>query len=153
MEDGARIAELIRTAVGQVDGAAAAEETFWAIRRFIEELARDQPLLVCLDDVHWASPTLLDLIEYLAGWLRAPVLLLVLARPDLSSFGRAGRHCGRMPSVRGWRPLDDTESDRCSSTWPRASSSRRRRVSGSSPRRAGTRSSSSRWSRWQPKQG
>jgi class 3 adenylate cyclase len=83
VQDGGRIAELIRTAVGQEAGGAAAEETFWAIRRFLEELARGQPLLVCLDDVHWASPTLLDLIEYLAGWLRAPVLLLVLARTDL----------------------------------------------------------------------
>ena len=78
-----RIAELIRTAVGQTAGAAAAGETFWAIRRMLEELASERPLLVCFDDVHWASPTLLDLIEYLAGWLRAPVLLLVLARSDL----------------------------------------------------------------------
>ena len=68
VEDGVRIAELIRTAVGQATGAAAAEETFWAIRRFLEELAREGPLLVCFDDVHWASATLLDLIEYLAGW-------------------------------------------------------------------------------------
>ena len=112
VEDGARIAELIRTAVGQVDGAAAAEETFWAIRRFIEELARDQPLLVCLDDVHWASPTLLDLIEYLAGWLRAPVLLLVLARPDL--FELRPSWAALRPNARVLRleALDDTESDR-----------------------------------------
>jgi len=84
VEEGVRIAELIRTAVGQTAGAAAAEETFWAIRRMLEELARDRPLAVCVDDVHWASPTLLDLIEYLAGWMRdAPVLILVLARPEL----------------------------------------------------------------------
>ncbi len=112
VEDGARIAELIRTAVGQVDGAAAAEETFWAIRRFIEELARDQPLLVCLDDVHWASPTLLDLIEYLVGWLRAPVLLLVLARPDL--FELRPSWAALRPNARVLRleALDDAESDR-----------------------------------------
>ena len=83
VDGGMRIVELIRTAVGQTTGAAAAEETFWAIRRLLEELARERPLLVCFDDVHWASQTLLDLIEYLAGWLRAPVLLLVLARSDL----------------------------------------------------------------------
>ena len=35
-----RIAELIRTAVGQTAGAAAAEETFWAIRRMLEACAR-----------------------------------------------------------------------------------------------------------------
>jgi tetratricopeptide (TPR) repeat protein len=83
VDDGIRIAGLIRTAIGQTAGAAAVEETFWAIRRLLEELARERPLLVCFDDVHWASATLLDLIEYLAGWLRAPVLLLVLARSEL----------------------------------------------------------------------
>ena len=56
----------------------------YAIRRCLEELARERPIAVCFDDVHWAAPTLLDLIEYLAGWMRdAPILLLVLARSDL----------------------------------------------------------------------
>jgi len=32
--------------------------------------------------VHWAEPGLLDLIEDLAEWSRAPLLLLCLARPD-----------------------------------------------------------------------
>ena len=57
---------------------------FWAVRRLFEELARDQPLVVVVEDIHWAEPTLLDLLEYLAGWTHdAPVLLLCLARPDL----------------------------------------------------------------------
>ncbi len=81
VDDGTRIAELIRTAIGQAAGAAAAEETFWAIRRFLEALSHERPLVVCFEDVHWAAPALLDLIEYLAGWMReAPILLLVLAR-------------------------------------------------------------------------
>jgi class 3 adenylate cyclase/tetratricopeptide (TPR) repeat protein len=60
------------------------EEIFWRVRMWLEEQARRQPLVVCLDDLHWAEPTFLDLVEYLAGWIRdAPVLLLCLARPDL----------------------------------------------------------------------
>ena len=36
------------------------------------------------DDIHWAEPTLLDLIEHVADWSRdAPILLLCMARPDL----------------------------------------------------------------------
>ena len=36
-----------------------------------------------LDDVHWAEPTLLDLVEYVAGWSEAPIAVLALARPEL----------------------------------------------------------------------
>jgi class 3 adenylate cyclase len=110
--DGARINELIRMAVGQVAGAAAAEETFWAIRRFLEELARERPVVVCFDDVHWASPTLLDLIEYLAGWLRAPVLLLVLARSDLLESRPSWMTPRSNASVLPLEPLSDAESNR-----------------------------------------
>ena len=112
VEDGVRIAELIRTAVGQTAGAAAAEETFWAIRRMLEELARDRPLVVFFDDVHWASPTLLDLIEYLAGWMRdAPVLILVLARPELLEFRPTWATPRANATILALDPLTDAESD------------------------------------------
>jgi class 3 adenylate cyclase len=59
-------------------------EMFWAVRRLLEELAQEMPAVIVFEDIHWAAPTLLDLIEYLAGWTHdAPVLLLCLARPDL----------------------------------------------------------------------
>ncbi|HEX8082793.1 MAG TPA: adenylate/guanylate cyclase domain-containing protein [Solirubrobacteraceae bacterium] len=60
------------------------EESFWAVRRFLEGLARLRRLVVLLDDVHWGQPTFLDLIEHLAAWGRgAPVLVVVMARPEL----------------------------------------------------------------------
>jgi class 3 adenylate cyclase/tetratricopeptide (TPR) repeat protein len=112
VDDGLRIAELIRTSVGQGAGAVAAEETFWAIRRFLEELARERPLAVCFDDVHWASPTLLDLIEYLAGWMRdAPVLLLVLARSDLLELRPIWAAPRANATVLVLEPLSDAESN------------------------------------------
>lgn len=62
------------------------QETFWAVRKVFEALARRRPLVVCFEDIHWAEPTLLDLIEYLAGWTRdAAVLLICLARPEFLS--------------------------------------------------------------------
>jgi tetratricopeptide (TPR) repeat protein len=61
-----------------------ADEWFWALRRLFESHARERPLVLVLEDVHWAEPTLLDLVEYLVGWSRgAPILLLCLARAEL----------------------------------------------------------------------
>ena len=63
---------------------ATAGDTAWAVRRSFESLARERPLVVIFDDVHWAEPTFLDLVEYLGAWTDdAPILLLALARPDL----------------------------------------------------------------------
>jgi class 3 adenylate cyclase/tetratricopeptide (TPR) repeat protein len=82
--DAELVLERIQGALGAPDSPTAGEETFWAVRKAFEALARPRPLVVCFEDIHWAEPTLLDLIEYLAGWIReAPVLLLCLARPDL----------------------------------------------------------------------
>ena len=55
----------------------------WALRRLLEVAARDAPVALVLDDLQWAQPDLLDLLDYLAGWLRAPVLVLGLARAEL----------------------------------------------------------------------
>ena len=47
----------------------AAEETFWAVRRFLEQLALERPLVVTIDELQWAEPTFVDLLDYLVGWL------------------------------------------------------------------------------------
>ena len=60
------------------------DEIFWAVRKLLEAVARSRPLVLVLEDLHWAEPTLLDLVEYLVGWSRgAPMLVLALARPEL----------------------------------------------------------------------
>ena len=82
-EDGALVAEGIAAAVGQSEGATSPEETFWAVRKLLEALARDRPLIVVLEDFDWAEPTFLDLVEYVLGFASAPILVLAVARPDL----------------------------------------------------------------------
>jgi DNA-binding SARP family transcriptional activator/predicted ATPase len=72
--------------VGGEDAVASgsSEEIFLSVRRLLEEQASKRPILVCIEDVHWAQPTFLDLIEYLAGWSSdAPILIVCLARPEL----------------------------------------------------------------------
>ena len=57
---------------------------FWAIRRLMEHVARKRPLVVVIEDIQWAAPAGLDLIEHIADLSRdTPVLLLCPARPDL----------------------------------------------------------------------
>ena len=59
-------------------------EEHLALRRHFESLARLRPLVLVVEDVHWAEPTLLDLVEYLGTHVSdAPLLLLCLARPEL----------------------------------------------------------------------
>ena len=77
------IAKRIASAVGLAPADGRSEEVSWAVRRLLESLSRQRPLVVVFDDIHWAEPTFLDLIEYLAGFTAGPVLLLGLARPDL----------------------------------------------------------------------
>jgi predicted ATPase/class 3 adenylate cyclase len=60
------------------------EEIFWSVRRLFEALSRDGPLVIVVDDVHWAEPTLLELIEHLADFSRGfPILLVCIARREL----------------------------------------------------------------------
>ena len=50
----------------------------WAIRKLFEALAAERPLVAVFEDIHWAEPGLLDLIEHIAEWTRdAPILLIV----------------------------------------------------------------------------
>jgi class 3 adenylate cyclase/tetratricopeptide (TPR) repeat protein len=67
--------------VGEASGGT---EAFWAVRRLLEGMARQQPLVLVIEDLHWATPTFVDLVEHVADWTRdAPILLVCLARPDL----------------------------------------------------------------------
>jgi len=78
------VAERVADAVGLGKSGARSEELSWAARRLLEVLSRRRPLLVVVDDVQWGEETLLDLVDYLAGWTRdAPILICCLARPDL----------------------------------------------------------------------
>jgi predicted ATPase len=66
------------------EDARSVEETFWAYRKLLETVARDRPLLLVIEDIHWAEPTLLDMIEHIVEWTHdAPMMFLCLARPEL----------------------------------------------------------------------
>jgi class 3 adenylate cyclase/tetratricopeptide (TPR) repeat protein len=59
-------------------------ELHWGIRRFLQLYAAERPLLVVLEDLHWAEPTLLELIAFLVeDSSGGPFLVLGTGRPEL----------------------------------------------------------------------
>jgi class 3 adenylate cyclase/tetratricopeptide (TPR) repeat protein len=108
--------ELVCRHVSQLMGVAeatAGEETFWAIRRFFEASARERPLVLVFDDIHWGEPTFLDLVEHVADWSRgSPILLLCMARPDLLD-ARPGWGGGKLNAATvSLEPLSEEQSER-----------------------------------------
>jgi predicted ATPase/class 3 adenylate cyclase len=82
--DADRVAERLSTLLGLGSNGAGTDEIFWSVRKLLEALARERPVVVVFDDVHWGEQTFLDLIEHVADWARdAPILLICLARPEL----------------------------------------------------------------------
>jgi DNA-binding SARP family transcriptional activator/class 3 adenylate cyclase/tetratricopeptide (TPR) repeat protein len=83
------IADQVAGAIGSAETAGRPDALFPALRRFFEALARERPLVVILEDVHWAQPTLLDLVDYLADGTSAPMFILCLARSEFLEQRRA----------------------------------------------------------------
>ena len=86
--EGASDAELaairIEAALGATGTPVSPEEIAWGVRKLFEALAARRPLVVVFDDIHWAEPAFLDLIEYIAAFAQdVPILVLCTARPDL----------------------------------------------------------------------
>ena len=77
------VTQRVGSAIGLIDESFSAEETFWAVRRALEISAERRPLVVLVDDIHWAERTLLDLLRFVVDECRAPVLLLCSSRREL----------------------------------------------------------------------
>lgn len=81
--DARQVVELLAPLAGLGGTPAAIEEVQWAVRRFIEALARSGPVIWVVEDIHWAEPAMLTIVEDLVDWTReSPVLVLCLARPE-----------------------------------------------------------------------
>lgn len=81
--DGQQVAPEIATAIGLRAEPESVAVLFPAVRRLFEALASRRPLVIVLEDLHWAEPTFLDLVDYLTREATERILLLCLARPDL----------------------------------------------------------------------
>ncbi len=79
----ADIVDRLASAIGLSSHQLPLTELFWGARRFLEVLASDRPVVLVIDDIHWAEPTFLDLLEHLTDNLADGVLVLATARHDL----------------------------------------------------------------------
>ena len=80
----ADVADRIASAAGLSPAAFPLHEIYWGARRFMQVLAAQGPVLALFDDIHWAEPAFLDLLENLLETIDdAPVLLLATSRRDL----------------------------------------------------------------------
>jgi class 3 adenylate cyclase/tetratricopeptide (TPR) repeat protein len=83
-ERGELVFDRVSQVLGLATDSAVPEETFWAIRRLLEILAGDRPVVVVFEDIHWGEPTFLDLVEHVADWTHdAPLLMVCLSRGEL----------------------------------------------------------------------
>jgi class 3 adenylate cyclase len=83
-----------------------------AWRSFFSALAAASPLVVVVEDIHWADPAMLDLLEDLSDRVHGPAIFLCPSRPELT---------GRRPGWGGGRrnfssvaldPLSEDDADR-----------------------------------------
>jgi len=79
----AEAGERVASAIGLSDTPFPSEELFWGVRRLFETLAADGPLVAVVDDIHWAEPTLLELLRDLLDTVDAPVVFVCSSRKEL----------------------------------------------------------------------
>jgi tetratricopeptide (TPR) repeat protein len=108
-EDGAEVAGRVSSAIGLGDGGGDIQEMFWAIRRLLEILALEIPLAVVVEDIHWAEPGLLDLLQYLARFSAgSPVFILCTSRPEIRDLRPDWSTVADTISL---EPLDESECE------------------------------------------
>ena len=87
-------------------------ELHWGIRRVFELLAHERPVILVVEDLHWAEPTLLQLLQFVLEGARAPILLLATARPELADAQPVVLTVSEHRRYVYLAPLDAAESDR-----------------------------------------
>ena len=75
---------LVGLAAGSEVGRDRRGEAFSAWRHFFEALAHQRPLVLVVEDLHWADESLLDFLDELVDWVTdVPLLVVATARPEL----------------------------------------------------------------------
>jgi class 3 adenylate cyclase len=108
------VSESVTALLGKAALPGGSERTFWALRRLLEQLASQRPLVLSVDDLHWAEPDLLELLRRLAEELvDLPLLLLGQARPELLEQSPGWASQSARSTTVALAPLDQAETSAC----------------------------------------
>jgi class 3 adenylate cyclase/tetratricopeptide (TPR) repeat protein len=99
------VASVVSAAVGQSAGSASIHDVQWAFRRFLEALAREHPVVLVIDDIHWADDALRELIGHLAEDVEGVPLMIVCLSRESSDVSSAPHR-----TTLTLRPLSETQS-------------------------------------------
>ena len=106
----ARLLPLLGMDAGE---AAAQAELFTAWRKFLEAVAEQGPMVMVVEDIHWADPPMLAFLEHLADWAQGvPLLIVCTARPELYETHAAWGSGLRNQTAIRLSPLSDTDTAR-----------------------------------------
>ena len=95
---------------GDLHPLAARERLHEAIVVFLEELTAERPLVVLVEDIHWAEEPLFDLLERILREVNGPLLLLATARSDLLDRRPAWGGGRRNMTILGLEPLSTDDA-------------------------------------------
>ncbi len=101
------ISDRVASLIGLGPAGPPPEEMTWAVRRLLAHVARNRPLVLTIDDIQWAEPSLLDLFEQIAELTSdAPILLLTMARPEILEWRSAWRSAAAVIELEPLPPAD-----------------------------------------------
>ncbi len=129
--DDRAVSDRVAAAVGLSEAPFPLDELYWGVRKLLEAIAADGPLVAVFEDLHWAEPALLEMLTNVAqASTGAPVLVVGTGRPELeerhpdwpeldgrgrdparAARRRRGRSAGRA-SARGHPPGRGAREDR-----------------------------------------
>src|SRR5215217_7633997 len=86
-------------------------ELFAAWRRFVEAIAAARPLVLVVEDLHWADPAMLEFLQHLVERSRGlPLLILATARPELLERSPAWAETGPAATLLRLGALSDLDT-------------------------------------------
>ena len=59
---------------------------FDAVCEILSALSKHQAIIICIEDLHWADPSFLELVDHIQSKAKLPILFLYVARPAIEIF-------------------------------------------------------------------